>query len=92
MFRLKITSLKKLTRQEKGCSGLEWISLALIVISAIIDIILDEIVQDKCLLTDEEYAMGPEMWNETMEELDTSKLPDMACEGRGKRWRWGSPD
>ena len=63
-----------------------------IVISAIIDIILDEIVQDKCLLTDEEYAMGPEMWNETMEELDTSKLPDMACEGRGKRWRWGSPD
>ena len=85
MFRLKITSLKKLTRQEKGegihtrgCSGLEWISLALIVISAIIDIILDEIVQDKCLLTDEEYAMGPEMWNKTMEELDTSKLPDMA--------------
>ena len=53
----------------------------------IIDIILDEIVQDKCLLTNEEYAMGPEMWNETMEELDTSKLSDMACEGRGKRWQ-----
>ena len=37
-------------------------------------------ILDKCLLTDEEYAMGPEMWNETMEELDTSKLPDMVCD------------
>ena len=34
---------------------------------------------DACLLTDEEYAMGPEMWKETMEELDTIQLelPDM---------------
>ena len=36
-------------------------------------------ILDKCLLTDEEFAMGPEMWKETMEELDTIQLvlPDM---------------
>ena len=36
-------------------------------------------ILDKCLLTDEEYAMGPDMWKETMEELDTIQLelPDM---------------
>jgi len=36
-------------------------------------------ILDKCLLTDEEYALGPDVWKETMEELDTIQLelPDM---------------
>ena len=36
-----------------------------------------EVIQnilDECLLTDEEMALGPEMWKETMEEFDTIKL------------------
>ena len=36
-------------------------------------------ILDACLLTDEEYAMGPEKWQETMEDLDTIQLhlPDL---------------
>ena len=36
-----------------------------------------EVIQkilDECLLTDEEMALGPEMWKETMEEFDSIKL------------------
>ena len=36
-----------------------------------------EVIQnilDECLLTDEEMALGPEMWKETMEEFDNIKL------------------
>merc|ERR1712113_836628 len=29
---------------------------------------------DDCLLTDEEFALGPKKWKETMEHLDTIKL------------------
>ena len=29
---------------------------------------------DECLLTDEEMALGPEMWMETMEHLDVIRL------------------
>ena len=29
---------------------------------------------DQCLLTEEEMALGPEMWKETMEEVDIIKL------------------
>jgi len=29
---------------------------------------------DECLITDEEFAMGPEKWKETMEEFDSIKL------------------
>ena len=29
---------------------------------------------DQCLLTDEEFALGPEIWKETMEEFDNIKL------------------
>ena len=29
---------------------------------------------DKCLLTDEEMALGPEKWKETFEEFDNIKL------------------
>merc|ERR1712117_695218 len=29
---------------------------------------------DQCLLTDEEFALGPEAWKETMEEFDNIKL------------------
>ena len=31
-------------------------------------------ILDECLLTDEEMALGPEMWKETMEEFDNIKL------------------
>merc|ERR1711881_282836 len=31
-------------------------------------------ILDKCLLTDEEMALGPEKWKETMEDLDHIKL------------------
>ena len=31
-------------------------------------------ILDDCLLTDEEMALGPEMWKETMEEFDNIKL------------------
>ena len=31
-------------------------------------------ILDECLLTDEEMALGPEMWKETMEEFDTVQL------------------
>jgi len=31
-------------------------------------------ILDECLLTDEEMALGPEMWKETMEEFDSIKL------------------
>ena len=31
-------------------------------------------ILDNCLLTDEEMALGPDMWKETMEEFDTLKL------------------
>ena len=31
-------------------------------------------ILDECLLTDEEMALGPEMWKETMEEFDTIEL------------------
>ena len=31
-------------------------------------------ILDECLLTDKEMALGPEMWQETMEEFDTIKL------------------
>ena len=36
-------------------------------------------ILDKCLLMDEEYALGPDMWKEIMEEIDTIllDLPDM---------------
>ena len=36
-----------------------------------------EVIQkilDECLLTDKEMALGPEMWQETMEEFDTINL------------------
>ena len=36
-----------------------------------------EVIQellDSCLLTDEEMALGPEKWKETMEEFDTINL------------------
>ena len=36
-----------------------------------------EVIQnilDECLLTDEEMALGPEMWKETMEEFDNINL------------------
>ena len=36
------------------------------------DVIQD--ILDQCLLTDEEMALGPEMWKETMEEFDNIKL------------------
>ena len=29
---------------------------------------------DECLLTDEEMALGPDMWKETMEEFDNINL------------------
>ena len=29
---------------------------------------------DSCLLTDEEFALGPEMWKETMDDLDHIRL------------------
>ena len=31
-------------------------------------------ILDECLLTDEEMALGPEKWKETMEEFDNIKL------------------
>ena len=31
-------------------------------------------ILDECLLTDEEMALGPEIWKETMEEFDNIKL------------------
>ena len=31
-------------------------------------------ILDECLLTDEEMALGPEMWKETMEEFDNINL------------------
>ena len=31
-------------------------------------------ILDECLLTDEEMALGPEMWKETMEEFDNIRL------------------
>ena len=31
-------------------------------------------ILDDCLLTDEEMALGPEKWRETMEEFDTIEL------------------
>ena len=47
-------------------------------------------ILDQCLLTDEEMALGPEKWKETMEEFDTIELeleedeeeecPDEECE------------
>ena len=47
-------------------------------------------ILDQCLLTDEEMALGPEKWKETMEEFDTIELeleedeeeecPDKECE------------
>merc|ERR1712077_182663 len=33
-----------------------------------------EKILDECLLTDEEMALGPEKWKETMEEFDTIEL------------------
>merc|ERR1711884_780242 len=36
-----------------------------------------EVIQkilDECLLTDEEFALGPEKWKETMEEFDSIEL------------------
>ena len=31
-------------------------------------------ILDDCLVTDEEMALGPEQWKETMEEFDTIEL------------------
>ena len=31
-------------------------------------------ILDECLLTDEEMALGPDMWKETMEEFDNINL------------------
>ena len=31
-------------------------------------------ILDECLLTDEEFALGPEKWKETMEEFDSIEL------------------